>query len=101
MSKVAVFAKLTAAEGKRDALVDVLRAQIDLVADEAGTEIYALHTADGDETSVWFYEVYTDKSSAELHSTSDAMKALGPKLAGLIAGRPEIIRCTPVKAKGL
>lgn len=101
MSKIAIIAKLTAAEGKRDALVEVLRAQIDLVADETGTEVYALHTGDGDDTSVWFYEIYTDAAAAAAHSGSDAMKALGPKLAGLLAGRPEIIRCTPIKAKGL
>ncbi len=101
MSKIAVLAKLTAAEGKRDELVAVLSAQVGLVNDETGTEIYALHTSATDEVTVWFYELYTDKAALDAHSTSENMKALGPKLKGLTAGRAEIIPLTPVVGKGL
>jgi quinol monooxygenase YgiN len=99
MSKIAVLAKLVAAPGKRDDLVAVLSAQVALVNDEAGTEVYALHTAGDDD--VWFYELYTNDDAFAFHGTTDAIKALGPKLAGLLAGRPEIIKLQPVVAKGL
>jgi quinol monooxygenase YgiN len=101
MSKIAVIAKLTAQPGKRDELVAVLSAQVDLVATEAGTLIYALHTDLKDEQAVWFYELYTDGDALSFHGGTDAMKALGPKIAPLLAGRPEIIRMNPVVAKGL
>jgi quinol monooxygenase YgiN len=101
MGKIAVLAKLTAAPGKRDELVAVLSAQVGMVADEVGTEIYALHTATDDETSVWFFERYADEAALDFHGKTEAMKALGPKLAGLLGGRPEIIKLNPVVAKGI
>jgi quinol monooxygenase YgiN len=101
MSKIAILAKLSAAEGKREELLKVLAAQVGLVNDEQGTEVYALHAAIDDDTTVWFYELYTDEAAFTHHGTTDAMKALGPKLAGLLAGRPEIIKLNPVTAKGL
>jgi quinol monooxygenase YgiN len=101
MSKIAVLAKLTAAEGKRAEALAVLSAQVALVNGETGTEIYALHTDDGDDVTIWFYELYTDDAALAHHSGSEAMAALGPKLKGLMAARPEIKRLTPVTAKGL
>jgi quinol monooxygenase YgiN len=101
MSKIAVLAKLTAAEGKRSEAIAVLSAQVGLVNDETGTEIYALHTDDSDEVTIWFYELYTDDGALAHHSGSDAMKALGPQLKGLMAARPQIIRLSPVTAKGI
>jgi quinol monooxygenase YgiN len=101
MSKIAVLAKLTAAEGKRAEAIAVLSAQVDLVNGEAGTEIYALHTDDGDDVSIWFYELYADADALAHHSGSAAMAELGPKLKGLMAARPQIMRLSPVSAKGL
>lgn len=101
MSKIAVLAKLTAKEGMRAEVAEILAAQIALVADEQGTEVYAVHTDASDEVTLWFYELYTDKASLEFHGSTDAMKALGPKLAGKMAARPELIMLNPVAAKGL
>ena len=75
--------------------------QVELVADETGTEVYALHLDHTDTVTVWFYELYTDAESLAFHGQTENMKALGPKLAGLMAARPEITRLTPVTAKGL
>jgi quinol monooxygenase YgiN len=101
MSKIAVLAKLTAAEGKRAEAIAVLSAQVGLVNDETGTEIYALHTDDSDDVTIWFYELYVDAEALAHHSGTPAMAALGPKLAGLMAARPQIIKLSPVTAKGL
>ena len=101
MSKVAVLAKLVAQEGKRDELIAVLAAQVELVKDEEGTLVYALHAETSDEVSVWFYEIYANAEALASHGGTDAMKALGPKIAPLLAGRPEIKKLTPVAAKGL
>jgi quinol monooxygenase YgiN len=100
MNKVALIAKLTAAEGKRDELVEALKAAIDAVAGEEKTEVYALHLDAGDEHRVWFYELYTDQDGFSTHSTGDAMKALGG-VGSLMGERPELIFLTPVAAKGL
>jgi quinol monooxygenase YgiN len=98
---LAVVAKLTAAPGKRDEVVAVLSGMVEAVRAETGTTVYALHTQNDDDVTVWFYERYVDDSALAAHGASDAMKSLGPKLAGLLGGRPEIIQLTPIVAKGV
>jgi quinol monooxygenase YgiN len=101
MAQVAVLAKLVAAEGKRDDLVKVLGELVDAVRSEPGTLAYVLHTAQDDPNAVWFYELYDNADSLAAHSGSEAMKAIGPKLAGLVAGRAEITRLEPRGGKGV
>ena len=100
MSKVALLAKLTAADGKRDELVEALAGAIAAVQGEEKTEVYALHTDAVDADVVWFYELYTDQDGFTAHSQGEAVKALGG-VGPLMAGRPELIFLTPVAAKGL
>jgi quinol monooxygenase YgiN len=101
MSKTAILAKLTAQSGKRDELVEALGPLVDAVNGEAGTELYVLHTSPTDPDVVWFYELYTDQESLQAHSKSDAMKQVGSRLAGLLAGPPDLIPVTPLRAAGV
>ncbi|HTN80028.1 MAG TPA: putative quinol monooxygenase [Acidimicrobiales bacterium] len=101
MSKVAAIAKLTAQSGKRDELVTAFKPLLDAVQSEEGTLVYILHKDNRDEDVLWFYEVYTDDAALSAHSTSDAMKSVGPALAPLLAGRPEMHLLSPVSSKGL
>jgi quinol monooxygenase YgiN len=102
MAKPAIIAKLTAQDGKREELVAAFGRMIDHVtANEPGTEVYVLHTDDADPNVAWFYEMYTDDASLAVHGASDTMKSVGKGLAGLLAGRPELIRLTPAIGKGL
>jgi quinol monooxygenase YgiN len=101
MAKVALVAKMTAAPGKRDELVEAFGSLYDAVAAEEGTEVYALHLDAADADVVWFYELYRDGDALAAHGGSEAMKAMGPPLASLLAGRPELTFLTPVRAKGL
>jgi quinol monooxygenase YgiN len=101
MAKVALVAKMTAASGKRDELVEAFGPLYEAVAGEEGTEIYALHLDATDADVVWFYELYRDGDALAAHGGSEAMKAMGGAFASLLAGRPELIFLTPVRAKGL
>lgn len=101
MSKIAVLAKITAKEGQRDALVAEFEKLLGAVESEEGTLIYALHTAADDPDVVWFYELYADQESLATHGKSEAMKAAGPSLGPLMAGRPELIMLNPHAAKGI
>jgi quinol monooxygenase YgiN len=101
MAKVALVARMTAAPGKREELVEAFGPLYDAVEQEQGTEVYALHLDAANEDVVWFYELYVDGNALGAHGTSEAMKALGPKLAPLLAGQPELTFLTPVRAKGL
>lgn len=101
MSKIAVIAKLTAAEGKRDDLVAAIGPMMEAVEAEQGTEVYALHKDLGDENVIWFYERYTDNAALDAHSSSEAMAAFGASLGGLLGGAPEIMLLEPVSDTGL
>jgi quinol monooxygenase YgiN len=50
--------------------------------------------------TIWFYERYADQEALKTHSSSSAMKAAGPQLAPLMAGRPELIMLNDVASKG-
>jgi len=101
MAKVAAVVRLTAAPGKRGELIATLGALVKAVAGEPGTEVYAMHTERDSPDAVWFYELYADDAAFATHSGSDAMKEVGPKLAGLVAGAFEIHMLEPVAGKGL
>lgn len=101
MSKIAVIAKLPAAEGKRDELVTAFQTAIATAEREAGTERYILHKDLGDENVLWVYEMYTDNDALTAHSSSDDFKALLGVLGPLMGGRPEMMLLEPVAGKGL
>jgi quinol monooxygenase YgiN len=101
VAKVSVIARLTAKEGKRDPLVEALKELVAATEAEPGTQIYAMSVSTTEPEVVWFYELYTDQAGLAAHGGSDAMKAVGAKLAGLVAGAPELHVCDPVVAKGL
>ena len=102
MAKPAIIAKLTTQDGKRDEVVAAFGTMLDHVrSNEAGTEVYVLHTDDVEPNVVWFYEMYTDDAALGAHGTSDTMKSVGKALAPLLAGRPVITRLTPQGGKGV
>jgi quinol monooxygenase YgiN len=101
MSQVSVIAKIPCQEGKRDELVAAFVDYFPQVEGEDGTLVYAVSTDNGDPNVVWVYELYTGDDALASHSGSDAFKAFGATLGGLLAGAPELHFCRPVQAKGL
>ena len=102
MAQVAVVAKLTAAEGKADELKAVISDLVAAVASgEPGTLVYAAAQDDEDPAVFWFYELYGSGESAAAHSSGTALAEAGGRMRGLLAGRPEVHRLSPVAAKGL
>ena len=101
MPRIGVIAKLTAADGRREDLVEAFQAMFPAVDKEEGTELYVLHKAIDDGDVVYFYELYADEAALGAHATSDTMKEVGGALRELLAGRPEIVRLEPVRAKGV
>jgi quinol monooxygenase YgiN len=95
-----VIAKLVAKPGQGDDLVKVMTSVVDAVASsEDETDVYACHRSIDDPDVVWFYERYRDDAAAEVHRTGEALRSAGPRIAPLLAGRPEIIRCQIVHEK--
>lgn len=96
-----MLAKLTAQEGKRDALVEAITNAIPLADGEPGTITYICHTDDNDANSVWFYELYEDADALKAHGGGEVIKAMGAALGGLIGAPPQLIPVTPFAGKGL
>lgn len=96
-----MFVKLQAQPGKREELLAALQPLFDAVGAESGTLVYAAHVSDDEPDVVRFYELYESEDALALHGTSDAMRAAGPSLAPLLAGRPEMVKVRPVSTKGI
>ncbi|HEX4979382.1 MAG TPA: putative quinol monooxygenase [Acidimicrobiales bacterium] len=103
MSRVAVHVKLPAAEGKGEELVAAFEEayQPGGVDAEPGTLAYIIHQAADDPDTVVFYEMYADQAAFEAHSGGQVLANVMPKLAGLIAGAPEMLMLTVRNAYGV
>jgi quinol monooxygenase YgiN len=102
MAQVAIVAKLTAAEGKSEELKAVIAELVTAVdKTEPDTVIYAAAQDNDDPNVFWFYEYYGSEDAAATHSGGSALAEAGASMRGLLAGRPEVHRLTPVAAKGL
>lgn len=102
MTQVAVIAKLTAVEGKGEDLRAAIGELVSQVRDdEPGTLVYAAGQDTADPNVFWFYEFYDSPDAAANHSSGDALAKAGDRMRGLLAGRPEVHRLTPVAGKGL
>ena len=101
MSKISLIAKLTAADGKADELENALRGVIDAAAEEEGLEVYSAHAATDEPGVYYFFELYRDQASKDLHGKGELMRAAMSAFGGLLAGRPELTMMSPVAAKGL
>ncbi len=101
MSKISLIAKLTAAEGKSSELEVALAGVIAAAEEEAGLEVYSAHAANDEPGVYYFFELYRDDAAIEAHGKGDAMRAAMGAFGGLLGGRPEITKMTPVAAKGL
>jgi quinol monooxygenase YgiN len=88
---ICIVATLTTVEGKGPVLEEIM---IDMAAkvkaNEPGCFLYQLAKS-RDEANVYkVLEVYAAQDAMEAHMASEHFKALGPKLAGLLTGRPKL-----------
>ncbi len=101
MTKISLTATLTAAEGKEAELREALLKLVAAGDEEPGLEVYSVHTNPEDPSVFTFFELYADDEAMAVHGKGEQMKAAMGALGGLLAGRPEITRMTPLAAKGL
>ena len=100
MAKVAVWAKIPAAPGKRDDLAKALEVGLETAKGEPGTIYYILHTDPNDADALYMYEMYESQDALNAHMGSEAFQALGPTLMPFIGGRPELTFLGPIGGKG-
>jgi quinol monooxygenase YgiN len=101
MTKIAVWAKIPAAPGKRDELVAAMQTALETAQGESGTLYYILHTDPSDADALYMYELYESQEALNAHMGSDAFKALGPAIGPLLGGAPQLTILGPVGGKGL
>jgi quinol monooxygenase YgiN len=92
---VIVVATFEAAPGRADELVAVLSTVIPEVHAEDGCELYSLHR-DGDLLVI--IEKWTSRDALAVHSGGAALAGLGPRMQGLVAGAPNVVRLDALPA---
>jgi quinol monooxygenase YgiN len=100
MSKFAMYGKLTAHPGQRDAVVQILLKAAELLESAEGCELYIVNVSDEDPDAVWVTELWRD---AEAHAASlkfENVLALIQRARPLIAGM-EPVKLRPVGGKGI
>ena len=95
---IAIIAKLTVQEGKEDEFKAAGSEMVAAVkANEAGRTLqYTLAQSQKAPTEFYFIDAYADADALADHGKTPHMGAFGGKIAGLLAGRPEITRLDPV-----
>ena len=101
MSKVSVWAKFDLQPGKRDEAIGIIQEAIDAVESEPGTLMYLVHTDPENEDLLYLYEMYENQDALVAHGGAEWIKAFGPKLRTVLAGRVSMQFFSPVAGKGL
>ncbi len=87
---IALLARLQVAEGKEEEFEKVmLGLAAEVRANEPGNHLYTLVK---DDEGYAVMELYDDDEALAAHGASDHFKAAGAKFAGLMAGRPTLMR---------
>ena len=87
---ISLFVKIPLKPGKAAEFTQAFKEIAVDVAKEEGNFLYSLSFAkDAPDTAI-IMERYKDQDALTAHSKSDHYKAFGPKIAGLVAGAPEI-----------
>jgi quinol monooxygenase YgiN len=92
---VVVVATVVPLADQRAEVVAAIRATIEQVHGEDGCELYALHEAPD---RLIMVEKWASPEALATHSRGPALAALGPMLAGKVAGAPDVVVLQPVPA---
>jgi len=88
---IGVIARLTIQAGKNEEFETIFNELASAVrANEAGNNFYSLHKSRSDENSYVVLEEYVDQAALDAHGQTDYFKAIGAKLGGCMAGRPDV-----------
>ena len=92
-----LMVRLTANDGMRPALLDLLNTYADGLAEEPGTELFIVSMDPGDANIVWLYEIFADEDAEIAHRASDGFAALMAAMPPLLDGPPAVLRTVPLR----
>jgi quinol monooxygenase YgiN len=87
------------AEAEVDAAVEAYVAAA--TAEEPGTLVYAWARRHDDPNKLVVWELYEDEAAFEQHFKGPKMTAAREGFSAMVKGRGELVRMTPIAAKGL
>ena len=93
----ALIVRLTAQEGQRAALLDILNTYADGIGEEPGTEVYMVAVDPDNENLVWLYEIFHDEDAENAHRQSTGFAELMHALPKYIEGSPGVLRMQPLR----
>lgn len=96
-----LFGKLTAVEGKRDALAANLLRAAELMKDVPGCLLYVVNTSSSEPDAVYVTEIWQDEASHGASLSMPGVRDLITSTMPLLASAPEGQRFTPIGGKGL
>lgn len=94
---VLVFATFRPAEGKEQAVLDVLAPMLVHTRQEPGNEVYDLYRSSPDSgPALHLWERYVDQEALEAHRATDHYKAYRAAIGDLLASPIEVVVLTEV-----
>jgi len=92
---VVVVATITPKPEHLDEVIAAMKKAVPMVHEEDGCELYALHASPD---RLVIIEKWASQEALAVHRTAPALAALGPALAGKMAGRTEVVVLEPLPA---
>jgi len=96
-----LFGKLTAHEGKRDALVEKMMKAAELMNSVPGCLLYVVATSDTEPNAVFIHELWKDEDSHGASLSMAGVRTLILDTMPLLAEKPSGTKVTAVGGKGL
>ena len=95
--RMSLLVRLTAQEGLRLALLDVLNTYTDQLAEEPGTEVFIVSVDPDTPDNVWLFEIFKDEAAQEAHRASAPFAVLMGAMPPLLEGPPAVLRMDPLR----
>lgn len=92
-----LLVRLTANEGMRPALLDLLNTYADGLAEEPGTEVFMISVDPDDANLVWLYEVFAGEDAENAHRGSSGFQTLMQAMPDLLGAPPAVLRTVPLR----
>jgi quinol monooxygenase YgiN len=88
MAEFSVHGIMTAKPGRRDELVDLMRATVAALGDAPGLLDYTINTVLDDPDTLWMTQRWTSKAAHDTVTKTAANKAETARIMDLLAARP-------------
>ncbi|MBW4471872.1 MAG: antibiotic biosynthesis monooxygenase [Stenomitos rutilans HA7619-LM2] len=101
MTKIGVFLRFVARDGKKEALLKHLLETAEIAGKEPGTKLWTVHSSPIEPNTVWVYEAYADEQSKKRHESTPEYASAREDTGRLLAHPPQAFPLIPVGGKGL